>query len=131
VTLGSSPSGFTTHETKVHVACESELNNWQSWLVCLGTFLAEPAKFISRYFIKKPCPLQKKKSPQIGYTKSCCFLISSQISYTKNFVKNISKPDMTAFCVSVYSFSHNVLLVIHSKNKDFWVYKLLENHWRS
>jgi len=51
--LGSSPSGFTTRETKVHVVCESKLDNWRSRLVCLGTFLAEPAKFIPRYFIEK------------------------------------------------------------------------------
>jgi len=51
--VGSSPSGFTTRETKVHVVCESKLDNWRSRLVCLGTFLAEPAKFMPQYFIEK------------------------------------------------------------------------------
>ena len=34
--LGSSPSSFTTRETKVHMVCESKLDNWRSQLVCLG-----------------------------------------------------------------------------------------------
>ena len=43
----------------------------------------------------------------------------------------ISKPDMTAFCISVYSFSHNLFLIIYFENKDFQGYKLLEKHLRS
>jgi len=58
--VGSSPSGFTTRETKVHVACESELDNWRSRLGCLGTILAESAKFIPWYFVEKTFYLQKK-----------------------------------------------------------------------
>jgi hypothetical protein len=60
--VGSSPSGFTTHETKVHVVCESELDNWRSRLGCLGTILAEPAKFIPRYFVEKPFLFEKTSS---------------------------------------------------------------------
>ena len=58
--LGSSPSGFTTRETKVHVVCESKLDNWRSRLVCLGTILAEPAKFIPRYLVEKSGHNSKK-----------------------------------------------------------------------
>jgi hypothetical protein len=43
----------------------------------------------------------------------------------------ISKPDKTLFCFSVYSLSHNILLVIYSENKDFSGYILLEKHFRS
>jgi hypothetical protein len=71
------------------VVCESELDNWRSRLGCLGTFLAEPAKFISRYFVEKTSHPQKK-SPQIGYTKSGYFLILSKMRYTKNFVENMT-----------------------------------------
>ena len=70
-TVGSSPSGFTTHETKVHVVCESKLDNWRSRLGDLGTILAEPAKFIPHYFVKSGH--NSKKSDQIGYTKSSIF----------------------------------------------------------
>ena len=59
-TVGSSPSGFTTRKTKVHVVCESKLNNWQSGLGNLETILVEPAKFIPRYFVKKVATTQKK-----------------------------------------------------------------------
>ena len=65
--LGSSPSGFTTRETKVHVVCESKLDNWRSRLVCLGTILAEPAKFIPRYLVEKSGH-NSKKSAHIEYT---------------------------------------------------------------
>jgi hypothetical protein len=43
--LGSSPSGFTTRETKVHVVCESELDKQLNWCnrLAAGAILAEPA----------------------------------------------------------------------------------------
>jgi len=37
---------------------------------------------------------------------------------------DISKPDKTAFCVSVNGFSHNVSCVIYSENKDLRKYRL-------
>jgi len=67
-TIGSSPSGFTTRETKVHVACESELDNWRSRLGCLGMILAEPAKFIPQYLVEKPF-ISKKRSSNWVYKK--------------------------------------------------------------
>ena len=58
--LGSSPSSFTTHETKVHAVCGSKLNNWWSVLGDLRTILADLAKFIPHYFVKKVATTQKK-----------------------------------------------------------------------
>ena len=58
-------------------------------LGCLRIILVKPAKFIPQYFIKKPF-LFKKRSPQIGYTKSCYFLILSKMRYTNFFIKNMT-----------------------------------------
>jgi len=84
--LGSSPSGFTTRETKVHVVCESEL--------------AKPAGLSRDHFggacqihtsvLRRKNLSSSKKSPQIGYTKSCYFLILSKMRYTNFFVKNMT-----------------------------------------
>ena len=42
------------------MVCESKLDNWRSGLGDLGTILAEPAKFIPRYFVNKVATTQKK-----------------------------------------------------------------------
>ena len=55
----------------------------------------------------------------------------STVSGRQDMKLDISKPDMSVFCVLVYKFSHNLLPVMYSENKDFLRYKLLEKHLRS
>jgi len=52
-------------------------------------------------------------------------------SYFKRHGIDISKPDKTPFCFSVYCLSHDLFHVIYSENKDFYGFILLEKHLRS
>jgi len=44
--------GFATSETEVHMVCESELNNWQSWLVYFRPLLVEATKSCCHHLVK-------------------------------------------------------------------------------
>jgi hypothetical protein len=67
----------------------------------------------------------------IGYPKTFISVGECEAFRKELVMSDISKPDMSVYCVLVYKFSHDLLPVMYSENKDFLRYKLLEKNLRS